>query len=268
MDWQFVGNIPDNYERYLVPSIFASWARDLVNLAKLRAGERVLDVACGTGIVARIAARTLGSGNNIVGLDLSGPMLSAARAVAADENTSIEWREGSAVELPLADATFEVVFCQQGLQFFPDRAKALSEMHRVLAPGGRLVLSVWRGIDKSPGFAALADALTRHISSEVGTLMTSGPFGLNDTQQLHGLIAAAGFNQITIHPAAKVLRFPSPKEFVLRYVAGSALSGPLSAASEAGRAALLAEAQAALRSYVDDQGLVFPIESNFALARK
>jgi hypothetical protein len=98
--------------------------------------------------------------------------------------------------------------------------------------------------------------------------MTSGPFGLNDTQQLHGLIAAAGFNQITIHPAAKVLRFPSPKEFVLRYVAGSALSGPLSAASEAGRAALLAEAQAALRSYVDDQGLVFPIESNFALARK
>jgi ubiquinone/menaquinone biosynthesis C-methylase UbiE len=143
MDWQFVGNIPDNYERYLVPSIFASWARDLVNLAKLRAGERVLDVACGTCIVARIAARTLGSGNNIVGLDLSGPMLSAARAVAADENTSIEWREGSAVELPLADATFEVVFCQQGLQFFPDRAKALSEMHRVLAPGGRLVLSVW-----------------------------------------------------------------------------------------------------------------------------
>jgi ubiquinone/menaquinone biosynthesis C-methylase UbiE len=166
MDWQFVGNIPDNYERYLVPSIFAPWAHDLVSLARLRAGERALDVACGTGIVARIAAQTIGDGNNIVGLDLSGPMLSAARAAAADENKSIEWREGSAVELPLADATFDVVFCQQGLQFFPDRAKALSEMHRVLALGGRLVLSVWRGIEKSPGFAALADALTHHISSE------------------------------------------------------------------------------------------------------
>jgi ubiquinone/menaquinone biosynthesis C-methylase UbiE len=143
LQWQFVGSVPDNYERHLVPSIFGPWARDLVVAANLRSGERVLDIACGTGIVARTAARNIGSSSSVVGLDLSGPMLAAARSAAAHENVTIEWREGSAVDLPLADAAFDVVFCQQGLQFFPDRAAALSEMYRVLTPGGRLVLSIW-----------------------------------------------------------------------------------------------------------------------------
>jgi len=263
-----MGNVPDNYERYLVPAIFGPWAHDLVELAKLRAVDRILDVAYGTGIVARTAARSIGSGGSVVGLDLSEPMLSAARVAAAHEDVAVEWREGSAVNLPLADATFDVVFCQQGLQFFPDRAEALSEMHRVLTPGGRLVLSVWGGIEQSPGFAVLAEALGRHISPQAGILMTSGPFGLSDTQVLRNLIAGAGFNHITIDPAVKDLRFPSPEEFVLRYGAGSALGGPLAAASSEGRVALLAEVEAGLRSHIDDRGLAFPIESSLAVARK
>ena len=128
--------------------------------------------------MARTAARTLGGDAGVVGLDLSAPMLAAARSAAKAEGVSAEWREGSAVELPLADAAFDVVLCQQGLQFFPDRPAALREMHRVLASGGRLVLSVWREIERSPGFAVLADALTRHIGPGAATLMTSGPFGL------------------------------------------------------------------------------------------
>ena len=117
--WQFVGNVPENYERYLVPSIFGPWAKDLVEIAGLKPGERVLDIACGTGIVARTAALTLGRGDGIIGLDVSGPMLAAARSAAAAEGLSIEWQEGSAVKLPLIDATCDVVLCQQGLQFFP-----------------------------------------------------------------------------------------------------------------------------------------------------
>jgi ubiquinone/menaquinone biosynthesis C-methylase UbiE len=134
--WRFVGSIPENYERYLVPSIFGPWAEDLVEMAALRRGERVLDIACGTGIVARTAARKLAGSGSVVGLDLSAPMLAAARAAAAAEGMAVEWWEGSAVKLPLADAAFEVVFCQQGLQFFPDRVSALREMYRVLTPGG------------------------------------------------------------------------------------------------------------------------------------
>lgn len=266
--WQFVGNVPENYERHLVPSIFAPWAQDLIEAAALRPGERVLDIACGTGIVARTAARTVGSGATVVGLDLSAPMLAVARAAAEAEGLSVEWREGSAVTLPLADATFDVSFCQQGLQFFSDRAAALSEAYRILTPGGRLVLSVWRGIENSRGFAVLVDALTRHISREAGALMTSGPFGLSNTDELYALIAGAGFSDITIRPVVKALRFPSSNEFVLHYTAGSALASLVAAANDGARSALLAEVDVALQSYVDDQGLAFPIESNVAVARK
>jgi ubiquinone/menaquinone biosynthesis C-methylase UbiE len=266
--WKFVGNVPENYEAYLVPSIFAPWAHDLIEAATLRAGERVLDIACGTGIVARTAARTLGGEASIIGLDISAPMLAAARSAAKAEGVSAEWREGSAVNLPLADATFDVVFCQQGLQFFPDRLAALREMFRVLAPSGRLVLSVWRGIERSPGFAVLADALTHHVSPEAGTLMTSGPFGLSNPESLRAVVAAAGFGEITIHPVMKILRFPSPDQFVLRYVAGSALASLVSDTDDNARTALLAEINEGLQSYVDNQGLAFPIESNVAVARK
>ena len=266
--WQFVGSVPENYERYLVPSIFALWADDLVEMAALQPGQRVLDIACGTGIVARTAARRLGSGGSVVGLDLNAPMLAAARSAAAAEGVTAEWREGSALQLPWADEAFDVVFCQQGLQFFPDRPAALREMHRVLAPGGRLVLSVWREIERSPGFVALAEALTCHVSREAGTLMTSGPFGLSSAEELRRLVVGARFTDISVRPDAKVLRYPSSDEFVLRYVAGSALAAAMAGADEAARSALLAEVAERLQSYVDEHGLAFPIESNIVTAHR
>jgi ubiquinone/menaquinone biosynthesis C-methylase UbiE len=264
--WHFVGSVPENYERYLVPTLFGPWALDLVEVAGARPGERVLDVACGTGIVARIAAGRVGSDGTVVGLDVSAPMLDAARALAAGEGLSIEWREGSAMKLPLPDTAFDLVLCQQGLQFFPDRAAALREMHRVLGPGGRLALSVWRQIEGSPGFAVLAKALSHHIGPEAGALLPSGPFGLSEAEEIRALIAGAGFRDIAIDPAVKTLRYPSPDEFVRRYVAGSALAGPVAAAADDARAALLAEVNAGLRRYAGDQGLAFPIESNVAVA--
>ena len=266
--WQFAGNVPENYERYLVPSIFGPWADDLVKAAALRRGDRVLDIACGTSIVARTAARALGAGSNIVGLDVSAPMLAAANSAAKGEGLSVEWREGSAMKLPFADGAFDVACCQQGLQFFPDRHTALGEMNRVLAPGGRLVLSVWREIELSPAFVVLADALTRHISPEAGKLMTGGPFSLSDPELLRTAIATAGFGDITIRPSKKILRFPSPDEFVLRYAAGSALGGVVAGVDNDARAAFIADVSKRLQSFVDDQGLAFPIESNIALARK
>jgi hypothetical protein len=141
-------------------------------------------------------------------------------------------------------------------------------MFRVLSPGGRLVLSVWREIERSPGFAVLAQALTHHIGPEAGTLMTSGPFSLSNPEELHALLAMAGFNDIGIHPAAKILRYPSPDEFVLHYATGSALAGAVAGADDNARAALIAEVGEKLQSFVDDQGLAFPIESNIVIARR
>jgi hypothetical protein len=110
----------------------------------------------------------------------------------------------------------------------------------------------------------LPEALTRHIGLQVGTLMTSGPFALSSAEELRTLIAGANFSDIAIRPAAKIVRYPSPDEFVLRYAAGSALAGPVTSADDNARAALLAEVNAKLQSYVDEQGLAFPIESNLA----
>jgi SAM-dependent methyltransferase len=218
--------------------------------------------------VARTAARVLGGTGQVIGLDISAPMLAAARSAAEQENVAVGWREGTAIALPWAEPVFDVVFCQQDLQFFPDRLSALHEMHRVLKPGGRLVLGVWRGIGLSPGFAILAEALARHISAEAGMLMTSGPFGLSDAEQLRELLAVASFDRVTITPAVKVLRFPTPEEFVRRYVSGSALSAAVAAAGDENRSALDAEVETRLRGYVDDHGLGFPIESDLVVGRK
>jgi len=171
------------------------------------------------------------------------------------------------MKLPWPDAAFDVAFCQQGLQFFPDKFVALREMHRVLASSGRLALSVWGPIERSSGFTVLADALAQHIGPEAGALMTTGPFSLSNGSELRALIAEAGFQDISIHPAVKTIRFPSPDEFVLRYAAGSALGTAITNANDNSRVALLAEIAAKLRSTVDDQGLGFPIESNMVLAR-
>lgn len=138
--WQLDGRAPELYERYLVPAITAVWAADLVERAAPRSGERVLDVACGTGIVARRAAERVGNHGRVVGLDLNSGMLAVARSLSSQDASGIEWREGSALAMPLPDAAFDLVLCQLELQFFPDRPLALREMRRALVPGGRLAL--------------------------------------------------------------------------------------------------------------------------------
>src|SRR5215216_4533148 len=148
--WQVGGNAAEIYEQHLVPTVFGPWAADLIGAASPQPGERVLDVACGTGVVARLAAECVGAGGKVVGLDLNPGMLAVARSVASP--TPIDWREDSAVALPFEAGAFDLVCCQQGLQFFPDRPAALRQMHRVLVPGGRLGLATWRPIQYSPGF--------------------------------------------------------------------------------------------------------------------
>jgi len=152
--WQVAGSAPEVYERELVPAVFGAWAPILVELAHPRAGDRVLDVACGTGIVARIAAAHAGPSGTVVGVDLNPGMLSVARSVALTDSQSaapLKWQEASADKLPFPSASFDVVYCQLGLQFFAGRPAAVREMRRVLGAGGRLALMVWRSIHEALG---------------------------------------------------------------------------------------------------------------------
>jgi ubiquinone/menaquinone biosynthesis C-methylase UbiE len=132
---------PENYERYFVPAIGAPLARDLLGVAALRPGERVLDVGCGTGIVARLASEQVGSTGSVTGVDVNPGMVAVARSTTP-ANRSIKWREASAEDMPLPDESFDVVLCQLSLQFMADRLGALQEMRRVLVPGGRLILNL------------------------------------------------------------------------------------------------------------------------------
>jgi SAM-dependent methyltransferase len=176
--WQVTGGAAQVYERQLVPAIFGPWAPRVLDLAAPATGERVLGSACGTGVVARLAADRVGLSGQVVGQDLNPGMLAVASALPARE-APIAWVQASTGRLPFAGGSFEVVACQLGLQYFPDRPVAVAEMARVLAPGGRLAAMVWRSIDHSPGFAALADLLDRHIGPATGATMRA-PFALHD----------------------------------------------------------------------------------------
>jgi len=144
--WQLSVEAAERYERYVARYILGPWASLLVDASQVGVGERVLDVACGTGVVARAAAERAGAAGRIVGADLNSGMIAVARSLPVPAGAPIAWIECSALGLPLQNATMDVVLCQQGLQFFPDKALAMREMRRVLARGGRLALSVWNGI--------------------------------------------------------------------------------------------------------------------------
>ena len=228
------GTGPENYERYFVPAIAAPLADDLVETAALQPGERVLDLACGTGIVARLAAGRVGPSGTVIGLDINPGMLAVARA-AAPPGTVIGWHQAPAHASALPDGTADVVLCQLGLQFFPDRAAALREMRRVLAPGGRIVLNV-PGPAPEP-FLILAGALARHIRPELAPFVQQ-VFSLHDTRELQELLAQTGFARATAEPASVALALPPPAEFLWQYVHSTPLASAAAEAGEAARAAL------------------------------
>jgi ubiquinone/menaquinone biosynthesis C-methylase UbiE len=265
--WQLAGKSAEAYERYLVPALFAASAERLLDLARVEAGDRVLDVACGTGIVARKAAPRAGAAGKVVGLDLNPDMLEVARAASAGTHPAIEWRQGNAAELPFADGAFDAVLCQQALQFFSDRPKAFREMHRVLAPHGRLALSVCRPIEYSPAYPPLAEALERHVGPDAGAMMRS-PFLSWNREELRAALREAGFQDVRIRIAVAEVRYPSPEELVRQEAASSPLAGPLSALSSDVRAALIRDVNAALSERVDDDGVVSPLETFVVAARR
>ena len=253
------------YERHLVPAIFGPWAAELVAVAAPRAGERVLDLACGTGIVARLAAEHAGGPVALAGVDANPRMLDVARARPCPSGVTTDWREASAVALPFSDASFDLVLCQQGLQFFPDRPQALRECRRVLGLGGRVAVAVWSDIRRSPGFAALADGLTRHVSADAGK-WAHGPFALADGDALRELLVSAGFQEVTLRVVGRMVGFPSAAEFVRWYVAATPLADHVARAAPGAEAALAAYVAAQLAGYAKDE-LAFPMEAHIAMGR-
>lgn len=221
----------ENYERFFVPAIGKPLAEDLIQQAKLQAGETVLDVACGTGIVARLASIEMGSEGSVCGLDANPEMLAVARVL--DE--TIDWYEASAEAIPLPDNTFDVILCQMGLQFVEDKPVAMHEMRRVLAPGGRLLLNVPGPMHKL--FAGMAAAMRDHISEQAAGFV-SRVFSLYEPAVIQKLAAGAGFNYIDVQTYNKELHLPGAKEFLWQYVFSTPLAAVVPQADEDAHAAL------------------------------
>jgi ubiquinone/menaquinone biosynthesis C-methylase UbiE len=209
--WQLDGSAPELYEQYLVPAITTKWADDLVGRAQPCAGEKVLDIACGTGIVARLASRRMRQGH-VTGLDLNKGMLAVARTVP-NEASPINWIEGSALDLPFEAGTFDVVLCQLGLQFFPDQKRALREMRRVLSPTGRVALSVYSPIERTPGANAFVRALDR-VFGPAASKIKRGEHSFNAPDGLRDLLTDAGFAKVVVQTVVQQITFPSVLDFV------------------------------------------------------
>ncbi len=196
------------YERNFVPALFRDWCAPMMAAADLAPGQRVLDVACGTGILARdIAARY--QRMLLSGVDLAPGML----AVAADLAPEIDWRQGDACALPWDDASFERVVCQYGLMFFTDRVGALAEMRRVLLPGGRLALAVWNDPEANPGVAKTIDILATEAGERAADALRA-PFCLGDTDSLVAMAEEAGFRNVRVDTLPGATKFPGIDEFV------------------------------------------------------
>jgi len=261
--------LAESYERFMVPSLFAPWSSHLIQHANPQLGERVLDIACGTGIVARNVAPRVGSQGIVIGLDVNPHMVSMARAAAEQDHIAIEWHTGPAEQLPFSDENFDIIFCQFGLMFFTDRHAALKEMHRVLRRGGRVVMSVWQGLDRHPFYQTLHDVSSRLLGkSAVQTV-----FSLGDSDELRKLLADAGFQQIEIEPLSIMARFPNAEEFLawesdVDPAACPKLQNLDTASQQAILAALHQEMQAPLREVMQGDQVVFRSYAHIVYARR
>jgi ubiquinone/menaquinone biosynthesis C-methylase UbiE len=206
--WQMDASAPELYERYLVPAITSVWADDLLHRVAPKREESVLDIACGTGVVARLAAQR-GHVGRLTGIDLNTAMLAVARAKSA----AVEWIEGSALDLPFEANSFDVVLCQLGLQFFPDRRRALLEMVRVLKPGGRAGLSVYSAIERTPAAHAFVEALDKYLGPESSRTKRSEHLSC-DAEEIGSWAKQAGFDAVAVATVAKQITFPSMLDYV------------------------------------------------------
>ena len=234
--WQLDGDAPELFQKYLVPTITAKWAEDIVDRARPQAGEEILDIACGTGVVARLVNRRISQGH-ITGLDLNKGMLAIARTLPC-EGAPIDWIEASALDLPFPAGQFDLVLCQQGLQFFPDQGRALREIRRVLSPSGRVALSVYSPIERTPGANAFVSALDR-VLGPTASKIKRAEHSFNAPDGLKEPLMDAGFAEVEVQTVVLEIAFPSVLDYVRFQLLATPMSALLSDLSETDRQAAI-----------------------------
>lgn len=218
----FTDSVPENYDRYMGPMLFEPYAEDLVARLKLREGMRVLEVACGTGIVTRRLREALPASAKLIATDLSEPMLAFARRKFSS-GESIEWQQADALALPFADQSFDAVLCQFGLMFVPDKPAALREMHRVLASGGQLLFNTWHELQRND-FCHVAHTTAIASLRDDPPKFYELPFSLYDDAQLQSWMEEAGFESVSVRAVDLPCVSPSAADAAKGLVQGTPLA--------------------------------------------
>jgi ubiquinone/menaquinone biosynthesis C-methylase UbiE len=258
---QVTRNAAETYEEFFVPALFQEWADRVVDAAQIEGGQHVLDVACGTGVLTRAAARRVGPNGSVIGLDVNEGMLEVAQRKAPE----IQWKHGRAESLPFGDNTFDAVISQFGLMFFEDRSAAIHEMSRVLLPGGRLAVAVWDSLENTPGYAAMAALLKSLFGAQTAEALYA-PFSLGDKETLLPLFKDSHLQDVQITTHDGTARFSSISSWVFTEIKGWTLSDSI---DEAQYQKLLEEAEKELQPYVLSDGRVqFRAPAHIVTARK
>jgi SAM-dependent methyltransferase len=265
-DAAFVGAIPENYDRYLGPLLFHGMADEMAARLEAPAGARVIETACGTGIVTRRLLARMGGGGHLVATDLNAPMLAyAAAALPASER--LEWRQADATSLPFDDRSFDALVCQFGWMFFPDKAAGARAAYRVLRPGGRLLLSVWDRLDDNP--------VPRITHETVGTFFPSNPpqfyrvpFNLHDPTLVEGFLGEAGFEDVRWQRVDRLGVSPSADEAAIGLIEGNPIYQDILDRRPEALGDIEAAIAAGLRAALGDHPLRAPLRAVFFSARR
>lgn len=257
--WQVSQDAAEVYERCFVPAIFGQWASRMVDIAQVASGDRILDVGCGTGVLARVAADRVGD-DRVTGLDLNEGMLGVARRL----RPQFDWCQGDAVALPFADASYDVVMSQFALMYFGDRVAALKEMMRVLRPGGRLAVAVWDSYERATGYKILTEIVQRRCGKAADIL--KAPFALGNKEMLLTLCRNAGIGDAVVVLKEGTITYPTIEVFVETEVKGSPLEAFLNAESYQ---ELMQEAQEKLQKFcINDGAIIMPMDALIVTAVK
>ena len=224
----FAGSIPENYDRHMVPLIFAPFAADLARRAVALSPQAVLETAAGTGVVTRALAPELPAGTRYVASDLNQPMLDYAASRQPTGNP-VEWRQADALALPFEDATFDLVCCQFGAMFFPDRPAAYREARRVLKPGGHFLFSVWDRIEENVFANDVTEELADIFPDDPPRFLARTPHGYHDTALIRRELEDAGFSDVAIETRAEQSRAASPRIPAVAYCQGTPLRNEIEA---------------------------------------
>lgn len=244
-DKVFSGSIPENYDRHMVPLIFESYAADIARRAASLTPSAVLEIAAGTGVVTRTLTPKLSPAASYVVTDLNQPMLDYA-ASRQPPDSRLAWRQADAMALPFENAAFDLVLCQFGAMFFPDRISAYREAKRVLKPGGHFLFNVWDRIEENIFADDVTKALARFFPNDPPRFLARTPHGYHDVSQISSDLENAGFSDVEIETRAEQSRAPSPRLPAVAYCQGTLLrneieareAGTLQAATDYAAAAL------------------------------